>query len=118
MRSPLARSMDTGLVISFQDDAQQLQEVFVNWQDRPLPDPGDEIACTTFDRRGALQRRLVGKVLAPRRIEVTRDAHGTVTTWVRLRAELLRAEEDHHHEGNGAATNGKPRKQEPALAGR
>lgn len=118
MRSSLTRSMDTGLVIAFHNDDQQFQEVFLNWQDRPLPDPGDEIACTTLDRQGGLQRRLVGKVIAPRRMEVSRDAHGTVTTWVRLRAELVRVEKCADHHGNGAATNGKLRSKaaKPAVA--
>lgn len=104
MRSSLTRSMETGLVISFQKDEQQFQEVFLNWQDRPLPDPGDEIACTSLDSRGGLQRRLIGKVVAPRRMEVSRDADGTVTTWVRLHAELLHCEPcGPHRNGNGRA---------------
>lgn len=118
MRSPLARSMDTGLVISFYSDTEQFQEVFVNWQQRPLPAPGDEVACTIFDPSTGLPRRHVGKVLAPRRIEVCRDAQGTITTWVRLRAELRGAEEVQRHEGNGAATNGKRRNADPSVAGR
>jgi len=108
MPSTLKQSMETGLLITFEKDGRQIQEVFLNWQDRPLPGPGDEIACTSLDATGSLRRRLVGTVHSPRRMEIARDARGGVSTWVRLRADLIRVESASDEGIPVAATNGKP----------
>ncbi|MBI3464744.1 MAG: hypothetical protein HY000_17065 [Planctomycetes bacterium] len=83
---------------------------------RPLPEPGDEVACTTQDAAGLPVRRLVGTVLPTRRLEICRDVKDMLTLWVRLRASLTLVEQGARQAAAGHLTT--PARHKPSPDGK
>ncbi|MBL9122432.1 MAG: hypothetical protein JNG90_02290 [Planctomycetaceae bacterium] len=81
----LNRAAMAGVFAEFLDPLGNVvaQEVFFDWQERPVPDVGDVVTCAPPRTSTNRPRAISGKVRI-RHYEVQRDEQGEPRVWVRL----------------------------------
>jgi hypothetical protein len=85
METELKEAMTSGVFVEFCDGRGNCvaQTVYLDWQGRPLPAVGDELACGVANAATGRTTRFSGRVRS-RQFDVQRDAEGAVNVWVRL----------------------------------
>ncbi len=84
METDLAQAMTAGVFVEAHDSQGNLlgQALFVDWQGRPLPAPGDLFTCPLQDVASGERRKTIGRVLS-RHFEVQQQ-DGEPSVWVRI----------------------------------
>lgn len=88
MDSELKEAMTAGVYVEFRDALGNTvgQAVYTAWQGRPLPKPGDLVACTVTSPRTGRKQKLRGHVIE-RHFELQHEEDGRPCVWARLLVE-------------------------------